>query len=192
MSISNHNDPVRRDHNQAITIRHATHHDIATLLHLIRLKASFDGFSRAIEATPEKLEITLFSEQPLAFVLLAESGSQTAGFATYHHTYSTFLARAGLWLDDLYICEKFRAEGIGKALIQKLCCIAEQIDGGRIDWTVSTTNERALGFYQHMNATIRHNMLLCRLDQDAIQHHATHHYNTQEMCRVEEHSQSFD
>ena len=187
--MSNHNESISHDHNQAISIRHATRHDIPTLMHLIRLKASFDDCPASVEATPGKLELTLFSDQPLAFVLLAESGRNIAGFATYHRTYSTFLARAGLWLDDLYICEQFRAEGIGKALMQKLCCIANQIDGGRIDWTVATTNDRAIGFYQHMNATIRNDVRLCRLNRDAIKNHATHANNTQEICRVEKKKQ---
>ena len=170
----NHNQPNSHNRNQAIAIRHANWHDIPTLMNLIQLKATFDGCPSAVEATPEKLKLTLFSEHPLAFVLLAESDNHIAGFATYHRTYSTFLARAGLWLDDLYIREEFRTQGIGTALIQEMCRIANQIDGGRIDWTVATSNESAIGFYQHVKAKIRYNVHLCRLNQDAINHHVAY------------------
>lgn len=156
----------------AIAIRPAQRHDIPALMTLIHLKAEFDGCPQAVEATVERLEQTLFSDTPLAFVLLAEREGRAVGFATYHSIYSTFLARAGLWLDDLYICDAFRGQRIGKILIQELCRIAHDLNGGRIDWAVATTNDRAIGFYEHMGATVKHDVRLCRLDRVAIAHHA--------------------
>ena len=70
---------------------------------LIHLKAKFDGCPESVEATPQKLEIDLFKEKPLAFVILAEVDGDAIGLATYHFIYSTFLAKPGIWLDDLYI-----------------------------------------------------------------------------------------
>ncbi len=86
-----------------ISIREANQRDIPAIMELIHLKAEFDGYPKSVEATSQKLEIDLFGEKPLAFVLLAEVNGDAIGLATYHFTYSTFLAKPGIWLDDLYI-----------------------------------------------------------------------------------------
>lgn len=154
-----------------ITIRDADQSDIASIMELIHLKAEFDGCPEYVEATQGKLEDTLFSEKPLAFVLLAEIDGEAIGFATYHHIYSTFLAQPGIWLDDLYIKVQYRNNSIGEALIKRLCKITQEIGGTRIDWTVAVANPRAIKFYERMGAKIRQNVRLCRLDSEAIALH---------------------
>lgn len=156
---------------KTISIRNAKHSDIPTILQLIHLKAEFDGCVEFVEATPKKLEDTLFSKNPLAFILLAEIDTQPIGFATYHHIYSTFLAQSGIWLDDLYVKSKYRSHGIGELLIKHLCQIAEERGCGRIDWTVAITNTRAIKFYERMGAKIRQSVRLCRMDKSAIANH---------------------
>ncbi|WP_230968012.1 hypothetical protein [Nostoc sp. WHI] len=86
-----------------ISVRDANKRDIAAIMELIYLKAEFDGCPESVEATPKKLEMDLFGEKPLAFVLLAEVDRNPIGLATYHFIYSTFLAKPGIWLDDLTV-----------------------------------------------------------------------------------------
>ncbi|MGB3491568.1 MAG: GNAT family N-acetyltransferase [Elainellaceae cyanobacterium] len=153
-----------------VTIRHATPSDLSAIVELIHLKAIFDGCPESVEATPAALEQTLFSGNPFAFVLLAETEGEIVGMASYHRIYSTFLARSGLWLDDLYLREDCRGKAIGKALMVKLCRIADEMGAGRIDWTVDLGNDRAIGFYEHLGAKRQTHVQLCRCDRPAIKH----------------------
>lgn len=153
------------------TIRDAKQSDIFTLMELIHLKAEFDGCPESVEATPKKLENTLFGKKPFAFVLLAELNGRPIGFASYHCIYSTFLAQPGIWLDDLYIKAEYRNNSVGEALIKHLCQIAQHIGGKRIDWTVAVANPRAIKFYERMGAKIKQSVRLCRLDSEAIASH---------------------
>lgn len=155
-------------HNQQFLIRDANVSDISTLMELIRLMAEFEGCLDFLEATPKKLEDTLFCENPLAFVLLAEIDGNAIGFATYHRIYSTFLAQPGIWLDYLYIKTEYRRLGVGEALIKYLCQMTQKIGGGRIDWIVATHNDPAIQFYEKMGAQIIQRVRLCRLDREAI------------------------
>ncbi|MDF5723985.1 MAG: GNAT family N-acetyltransferase [Rhizonema sp. PD37] len=158
--------------NKYLLIRQANLSDIPTIVELLQLKAEFDGCPESIEATPFKLENTLFCENPLAFVLLAEIDGNPMGFASYHRIYSTFLAQPGIWLDDLYIKAEYRGYGVGEALMNHLCQIAQEIGAFRIDWTVAVDNTRAIKFYERMGAKIRQEVRLCRLDREAIACHA--------------------
>lgn len=153
---------------QTCVIRPAVPTDIATILDLLDLKANFDGCPGAVQATAEQLHRDLFGEPCLASVLLAEVGQDVAGFATYHRIYSTFLAKPGIWLDDLYLKPEFRGRGMGKALMQHLCQIASDTGCGRIDWTVAVDNAIGIQFYRHMGATINEAVRLCRLEDTAI------------------------
>ncbi|NJM69299.1 MAG: GNAT family N-acetyltransferase [Scytonema sp. RU_4_4] len=159
-------------HNQNLLIRDAKVGDISIIMELIKLKAEFDGCLDFVEATPKKLEETLFCEKPLAFVLLAELDKNPIGFATYHQIYSTFLAQPGIWLDDLYIKAEYRRLGIGEALTKSLCQMTQKIGGGRIDWTVATHNAPAIQFYEKIGAKIIQKVRLCRLNREAIMHNA--------------------
>ncbi|BAZ48486.1 GCN5-related N-acetyltransferase [Nostoc sp. NIES-4103] len=151
-----------------ISIRDANQRDIPTIMELIYLKAEFDGCPESVEATPEQLEIDLFGEQPLAFVLLAEVDGHVIGLATYHFIYSTFLAKPGIWLDDLYVKAEYRSQQVGQALMLRLRQIAQAKGCGRIDWTVAVSNERGIKFYEKIGATIINKVRLCRLNSQAI------------------------
>ncbi|WP_121971005.1 GNAT family N-acetyltransferase [Leptolyngbya sp. BC1307] len=155
-------------------IRPATAADLHTLLGLIHLKAEFDGCPAAVTATAEKLNNTLFSSQPLAHVLLAETDSDIpVGFASYHFTYSTFRAQPSLWLDDLFIKSEHRNQSIGTDLIQRLCQIAHEHGCGRIDWTVDIHNQGGIRFYERMGGKLQTQVHLCRLSQAAIAQHVS-------------------
>jgi GNAT superfamily N-acetyltransferase len=151
-----------------ISIRQAQSIDIPTIIELIHLKAEFDGCPEAVKATPQKLKEDLFGDQPLAFVLLAEINGNAMGFATYHFIYSTFLAKPGIWLDDLYVKAEHRSNRVGELLMLRLCQIAQEKGCGRIDWTVAASNERGIKFYQRIGGKIVERARLCRLDSQAI------------------------
>lgn len=155
-------------HNQQFLIRDANVSDVSIIMELLKLKAEFDGCLDFVEATPKKLEQTLFCEKPLAFVFLVEIDENPIGFATYHQIYSTFLAQPAIWLDDLYIKAEYRRLGIGEALIKYLCQMTQKIGGARIDWIVATHNAPAIQFYEKMGAQIIQRVRLCRLDREVI------------------------
>jgi GNAT superfamily N-acetyltransferase len=152
-----------------ISIRDGNQGDITAIMELIHLKAEFDGCPESVEATPQKLELDLFGEKPLAFVVLAEVDGDTIGLATYHFIYSTFLAKPGIWLDDLYVKAEYRSQRIGQALMLRLRQIGQEKGCGRIDWTVAVSNERGINFYERIGAKIINKVKLCRLDGQILQ-----------------------
>lgn len=151
---------------EPFVIRPAIPEDVATILNLIYQKAAFDGCPDAVTATVERLNRDLFGEAALASVLLVEAESKIAGFATYHRIYSTFLAKPGIWLDDLYLKPEFRGQGMGRALMQHLCQIAQAAGCGRVDWTVAVNNASGIQFYRTIGATVNETLWLCRLRID--------------------------
>lgn len=164
--------PQTINHSVQFHIRSAQLEDLNSILDLLMLKADFDGCSDALTATAEKLQIDLFGEHPLAAVLLAEVEQKAVGFASYHRIYSTFLAKPGIWLDDLFVKPEFRGQNIGCMLMAQLCRIAQETDCARIDWTVATNNTLGIDFYERIGATVRQKVRACRLDQEAIAQHA--------------------
>ncbi|WAL62705.1 GNAT family N-acetyltransferase [Thermocoleostomius sinensis] len=151
-----------------IVIRCAAVDDVPVILKLIHQKAEYDGCPDLVTATAEHLHADLFGAKRSEIVLLVEIEDTIAGFATYYFTYSSFLSKPGIWLDDLYLRPEFRGQGIGQTLMQQLCYIAQQSGCERMDWTVATRNDRGIKFYQKMGATIIETVRLCRLDKQAI------------------------
>jgi GNAT superfamily N-acetyltransferase len=154
---------------QPAIVRHAVEADMAAIMELLRLKAEFDGYPDALEATPQLLREAWFSDPPRAFVLVAEIDGLVVGLATYYSTFSTFLARPGLWLDDLFVREGYRSRGVGLALMARLARIAEQNGCGRIEWTVGLKNERGIAFYERHQASVRHGARYVRLNRDGVE-----------------------
>ncbi|NEQ38533.1 MAG: GNAT family N-acetyltransferase [Okeania sp. SIO3I5] len=146
-----------------IVIREAVPNDIKKIMELLYLKAKFDGCPESLKATTEQLNNDLFGTTPLTSILLAEVGGKAVGFASYHRIYSTFLAKPGIWLDDLYLKAEYRGQKIGKALMTHLYQIAEETGCGRIDWTVNINNFQGINFYEKIGAKIIEKVRLCRL-----------------------------
>ena len=151
-----------------LTIRDACVDDLSVILEFIHKKAVFDGVPQAVQASAEKLRETLFTDPPLAYVSLAEVGGRVVAFASYFFTFSTFLARPSIWLDDLYVDADQRSQGVGRALLLFLARLARSKGCGRIEWTAAASNERGLVFYRKHGASIREGTRLCRLDATAI------------------------
>ncbi|MBA3832200.1 MAG: GNAT family N-acetyltransferase [Chthoniobacterales bacterium] len=153
-----------------ITIREAVPQDVALILGFIRKKAAFDGVPHWVEATEEKLQSELFSQHPKAFVLFAEVSGQVVGFAIYFLTFSSFMARPGIWLDDLFVDESARGQGAGKALLAHLAGLADERGYGRVEWVTAAGNANGLAFYQRNGARVQDGVRVLRLDRPAISH----------------------
>ena len=133
-------------------IRPAKEEDVPEILELIKALAEFENLSDEVVATEELLKITLFGINSPAEVQIAYDKNKTLGFALYFHTFSTFLGRPGIYLEDLYVRENARGKGVGEALLRQLAQRTREIGGGRLEWAVLNWNEPAIGFYQKMGA----------------------------------------
>ncbi len=135
-----------------LQIRTATADDVPVILQLIRELAEFEQLSHEVSATEASLHEHLFGPRPYAEVLVASVGEQPAGFALFFHNYSTFLAKPGIYLEDLYVREAWRSRGVGTALLQAVWQLAVARGCGRYEWSVLNWNKRAIDFYEKMGA----------------------------------------
>jgi GNAT superfamily N-acetyltransferase len=139
-------------HPADLTIRFATAADCATILRFIRALADYEKLAHEVVADEAQLRATLFGDRPAAEVLIAERSGAAVGFALFFPSYSTFLARSGLYLEDLFVDLDARGAGVGGALMAALARIAVQRGYGRFEWSVLDWNEPALGFYRRLGA----------------------------------------
>lgn len=151
-----------------MTVREATRDDLHIVWEFVRKKAAFDNWLDRLEATPQSLADAMFCEPALMGALLAETNSRTVGFACYFFTFSTYLGRRCLWLDDLYVDEDVRAGGIGTALLRALAHVAVRHGCPRVEWVTAASNAKAIGFYERMGAEVNHAIRVCRLNESAI------------------------
>ncbi len=156
------------------TIRSATSDDLALILNFIRELAAYEKLLAEIEATPERLRATLFPAvgPAAAECVLAFHDRQPAGFAVFFQNYSTFLARPGLYVEDLYVKPEFRGRGIGQALLRHCARLANDRGCGRMEWAVLDWNESARAFYRRFGATEMGAWRICRLAGPALRAHA--------------------
>jgi len=147
----------------AVEVRNAGRADLSKVFWFLRRKAAFDGDT--LRATREGLARALFGRRPRCGVLLAERGGRAAGFAFFSETFSSFRGEPCLWLDDLYVVSGLRGAGVGTALLARLARIAVRRGCSRIDWTVSSSNGRAIRFYRRRGARVKAKTRLCRLGE---------------------------
>lgn len=121
-----------------------------------------------MRAKESDIKEAFFSPAPKAHALVVVEADEVIGIATYYSIYSTFIAKPGIWLDDLYIYPQYRSKGIGEALLSALCTIAEEAGCGRIDWIVAQDNEQGKRFYENVGACISESVRHARLDETAI------------------------
>jgi GNAT superfamily N-acetyltransferase len=136
-----------------LEIRGATEDDVPLLLSLIKELAEYERLSHEVVATEEMLRGSLFGERRVAEALLGYLGDEPAGFALFFHTFSTFLGRPGIYLEDLYVRPEFRGAGVGRALLVHLAGLARERGCGRLEWSVLDWNEPAIGFYRGIGAS---------------------------------------
>jgi GNAT superfamily N-acetyltransferase len=152
----------------AATLRPAAVADVPAIVGLIRELAVFEQLEHLVVVTPESLLPQLFGPRPAAEALVAEVGGRVVAFALFFTNFSTFLGKPGLYLEDLYVQPAHRGSGLGKALLQRLGALAVERGCGRFEWSVLDWNERAIGFYRKMGATVMPDWRICRLTGDAL------------------------
>jgi GNAT superfamily N-acetyltransferase len=152
-----------------LVLRAATRDDVATVLAFIRELANYEKLGHEVVATEELLERWLFGDRPVAEVVLAEDDGSPVGFALYFWSFSTFLGRPGIWLEDLYVRPAVRGHGIGRALLARLAQIAVAAGGGRVEWAVLDWNEPAIGFYRRLGAVGMNDWTTFRLAGSALE-----------------------
>lgn len=135
-----------------MTIRTATAPDCEVLLGLIGRLAEYERLADQLAVTADALRQHLFGPEPYAHALLAEDGGRPAGYALYFTTYSTFLGRPGVYLEDLFVVPELRGSGIGRALLASVAAECIRIGGGRLEWAVLDWNRPAIDFYEKLGA----------------------------------------
>ncbi len=156
----------------SFTIEPARPSDVADLHQLIGELADYERLTHLCVSTPADLDAALFGERPVAEALIArlEANSQVAaGFALFFHTYSTFLGRRSLWLEDLFVRPHFRGAGLGRRLLTTLAATAQQRGCGRFEWSVLDWNENAIGFYESLGARVLPDWRIARVTGEALE-----------------------
>jgi GNAT superfamily N-acetyltransferase len=151
-----------------IQITEAAERDTPVILDLIRQLAEYERLADKVTASEDRLRATLFGARPSAEVLLARMDGETVGYALFFTTYSTFLARPGLYLEDLFVKEHARGKGIGTALLARLAQLAIKRDYGRVEWTVLDWNEPSIRFYDSLGAVPMTDWILYRLTGEPL------------------------
>ncbi len=152
-----------------LLIRPAGAADAALLLSLIRGLADYEKLSHEVVATEEQLAAELGAAQPVVRALVAERAGRALGFALYFFSFSTFLARQGLYLEDLYVLPEARGSGIGRALLVELARRAAERGCGRMEWSVLDWNVDAQRFYRSLGARPMDEWTVWRLDRAGIE-----------------------
>jgi GNAT superfamily N-acetyltransferase len=153
---------------KSFQIRPATLDDVPTILSLIRDLAEYERAPNAVVATEEGLREVLFGARPAAEVVLALEGKMPVGFAVFFHNFSTWLGRAGLYLEDLFVRPDARGKGYGRALLVHLARIAQERGCGRMEWAVLDWNEPAIQFYRKLGAAPNEEWTVFRLTSEGI------------------------
>ena len=136
----------------ALRIAPASPADAPLILTLIRELAEYERLSDQVAATEADLDRALFSDRPAAEAVVARLGGEAVGFALFFHTFSTFVGRPGLYLEDLYVRPAHRGRGVGRRLLAHLAALAVERGCGRFEWSVLDWNEPAIAAYRRAGA----------------------------------------
>ena len=137
--------------NNKPSFRHAQRNDVPLILKFIKDLADYEGLLDEVVADEATLEEWIFNREK-AEVIFAMEGDTEVGFALFFHNFSTFLGRAGIYLEDLYVMPEYRGKGYGKALLSKLAQIALERGCGRLEWWCLDSNTPSIDFYLSLNA----------------------------------------
>jgi len=135
-----------------LQIRFAERNDASIVLSFIRQLAEYERLSDAVTATEDLIIKNLFGQDSVAEVLLGFLADRPVAFAVFFQNFSTFLAKPGLYLEDLFVLPDMRGRGFGKAMLNRLAEIAVERDCGRFEWAVLDWNEPAICFYKNLGA----------------------------------------
>ena len=151
-----------------LRIREAEPADVPVIADLIRQLAKFEKLESEVVLTEELLRTGLFGARRYAEAVLAEEDSNPIGFALFFHTFSTFLARPGIYLEDLFVLADHRGRGVGRALLAHLARLAVERDCGRLEWAVLNWNQEAIRFYERLGARPNSEWTVYRLAGEAL------------------------
>ena len=161
----------------SLTVRPACPEDAALLLGLFGELAEYEHLEHELKATEAQLREALFGERPAAEALIAERAASVGdpetkaeplGYALFFPTFSSFLASAGVWLEDLFVREEHRGGGVGRALLGAVAARVQEHGGERLEWAALDWNEPALGFYRRIGAQTMEEWITHRLDGEAL------------------------
>jgi GNAT superfamily N-acetyltransferase len=151
-----------------LSIRRGTARDVPAILALIRGLAEYERLAHQMVATPAMLRRHGFGRRRYFETLICRRGRAPVGFALYFYTYSTFMGRPSLYLEDLFVLPEERGRGAGKALLKALAKIAVARGCGRMEWAVLGWNTRPIRFYKRLGARLRKEWVLTRLTGPAL------------------------
>lgn len=150
-----------------ITFRYADRQDLGLILEYIKELAEYEKLQDEVVATEEILEEWLFNQKK-AEVILAQADGKEAGFILFFHNFSTFLGRAGIYLEDLFVRSEYRGAGVGKALLKKLASITVERGCGRLEWSCLDWNQKSIDFYRSMGAVSMDEWTVYRVTGDSL------------------------
>ena len=153
---------------EQLSFRYATELDCGLILRYIRDLASYEKMSDEVVATPELLREWIF-EKKKAEVIFACVDGREIGFALFFHNFSTFLGRAGLYLEDLFVLPEFRGKGYGKAILKELARIAVERGCGRLEWACLDWNRPSIDFYLSLGARPMDEWTVYRLTGETLE-----------------------
>lgn len=151
-----------------VCFRYAKRGDTALILSFIRKLAEYEKMQDEVVADEKTLEEWLFDRQRAEVIFVLEQGREV-GFALFFHNFSTFLGRAGIYLEDLYVLQEHRGKGYGKALLKKLASIAVERGCGRLEWSCLDWNAPSIAFYKFMGAVPMDEWTVYRLTGETLQ-----------------------
>jgi GNAT superfamily N-acetyltransferase len=156
---------------RSFTINAAGPADLPDVHALIAGLADYEGLTAICVATQDDLARALFGERRSAEALIARLDGNSpvaAGFALFFHTYSTFLGRRTLWLEDLFVRPEYRRNGLGRQLLKALAALAVERDCGRFEWAVLDWNVSAIDFYESLGAAVLPDWRIARVTGEAL------------------------
>jgi len=153
----------------AFSIRAADLADVDTIHAFICELAEYERLSHEMVATRDSISQWLFGPRPAAEVLIAEIGEDAVGFALFFTSFSTFLGRPGIYLEDLFVRPAHRGAGVGRSLLEQVARVAFERGCGRLEWAVLDWNEPAIGFYERLGAKAMGEWTTFRVAGDALE-----------------------
>ena len=150
---------------ESFNIRPATTSDVATILDLIRQLAVYEKLEHMVTGNETMLTDALFGKTPSCECVLAREGDVPVGFALFFTTFSTFLCKPGLYLEDLFVIPAARGHGHGKTLLKHLAALAVERDCGRFEWRVLDWNTPSIEFYKSLGASVMPEWHLVRMTE---------------------------
>jgi len=152
----------------AFTLRDATPADVPVVVHFVRALAEYEKLLHEAKGTEADFAAALFGPTPRAAAIIAEADGKAVGLCVWYRTFSTFTARHGIWVEDIFVEPAYRGRGIARAIFKRLAQQVKAEGGGRLEWNVLDWNEPAIGAYRAMGARGLDQWTMQRVDGAAL------------------------